>query len=36
MAKREHEVEEFDDVSRVLHPSPNAKKSMRSSLWFLQ
>lgn len=25
MAKREREVEEFEDVSKVLHPSPNAK-----------
>ena len=25
MAKREREVEEFKDVSKVLHPSPNAK-----------
>jgi hypothetical protein len=25
MAKRERKVEEFDDVSRVLHPSLNAK-----------
>ena len=25
MAKREREVEEFDDISTVLHPSPNAK-----------